>query len=103
DGEVEQDLVGWSWGIEGLVECLLGGVDLLVEELPADLMLPRQRGDGLCPGEGLDGQGLPLRREQSLRRPGAGAGVGTEVRLRGIDERRSLAVHARFLRVWSWD
>jgi hypothetical protein len=80
-----------------------GGVHLLVEELAANLMLPRQLGDGLGPGQGLDGQGLPLRRKQSLGRPKGEAGVGTEVRLCGIDERRSLAVHARFLRVWSWD
>jgi hypothetical protein len=80
-----------------------GGVHLLVEELAADPMLPRQLGDGLGPDEGLDGQGLPLRRKQSLGRPRGEAGVGTEVRLRGIDERRSLAVHARFARAWSWD
>ena len=39
DGEVEQDVVGWLRGSEGLVECLLGGVHLLlVEDLAADLM-----------------------------------------------------------------
>ena len=37
---------------------------LLIEELPADLVLPGQLGDRFRPGEHLDGQVLPL-----LRRP----------------------------------
>ena len=49
-----------------MAEGLLGGVNLLIEELPADLMLPGQLGDRLCAGEHLDGQVLPLLRRKSL-------------------------------------
>ena len=95
DGQIEKHLVGLGRGSEGLAERLLGGVSLLVEELPADLMLPSQLRDRFCPGEDLDGQVLPLRRQESLGRPGD----RSEVRLRETEGRRSLTIHARFLRV----
>jgi hypothetical protein len=81
-----------------LVERLLSGVNLLVDELPADVLLASQLRDRFRSGEDLDGKGLPLRREELLGRP-TDVVDGTEVRLRETDERRSLAVHARFLLV----
>ncbi len=47
----------------------------------------------------LDGQVLPLRRQESVGRPGDRIGDRSEVRLRETEGRRSLTVHARFLRV----
>ena len=96
DGEVEEDVIGWGTGSEGLVERLLGGVNLLVDELPADPLLASRLRDRFRPGEDLDGQGLPLRREELLGRPADGVD-GIEVRLRETDERRSLGVHACLL------
>jgi hypothetical protein len=56
-----KDLVGRRWrGGESLAEGLLGGVNLLIEELPADLMLAGQLGDRSRAGKYLDGQILPL-------------------------------------------
>ena len=95
DGQIEKHLVGLGRGSEGLAQRLLGGVSLLVEELPADLMLPSQLRDRFCSGEDLDGQVLPLRRQESLGRPRD----RSEVRLRETEGRRSLTIHARFLRV----
>ena len=42
---------------------ITGGVGLLVEELPADLMLLSQLRDRLSPSEDLNSQILPLCRE----------------------------------------
>jgi len=53
-------------GGESLAEGLLGGVNLLIEELPADLMFPGQLGDRFRAGEHLDGQVLPLPRQELL-------------------------------------
>src|SRR4029077_17401517 len=94
-GEIKKHLGGRGRGSESLAERLLGSVSLLVEELPADFMLPSQLRDRFCPGEDLDGQVLPLQRTQSLGRPGD----RSEVRLRETEGRRSLTIHARFLRV----
>ena len=70
DRQVEEDLVGRCRRRgEGLVEGLLGGVDLLREELSADLLLPGQRRDRFGAGEDLDGQISPLLGEQPLGRP----------------------------------
>jgi len=41
-------------------------VNLLIEELPADLVLPGQIGDRFRPGEHLDSQVLPLLRQELL-------------------------------------
>ena len=76
DRQVEQDLIGRPLRVEGGSEGVLGGVGLLVEELAADLMLPRQVGDGRCAGEDRDGQVLPLLGRELLGRAGAGAGSG---------------------------
>ena len=53
-------------GGESLAEGLLGGVNLLIEESLADLMLPGQLRDRFSPGDHLDGQVLPLLRRESL-------------------------------------
>ena len=46
DRQVEEDVLGRSRWVEGVLQGDLGGVGLLVEELAADLMLPGQLGDG---------------------------------------------------------
>ena len=43
-------------------------MNLLIEKLPADLVLPGQLGDRFRPGDHLDGQALPLLRCQMLGR-----------------------------------
>ena len=63
--QVEEDLLGSQNGGEGTVEQLLRGVQLLVEELPADLVLAGQLGDCFRPGEHLDGQVSPLLKAQT--------------------------------------
>ena len=100
-GQVEQDVVGRRWGVEGLIQGERRGVDLLIEELATDLMLPRQFGDRLRPGEDLHGELLPPVRPEPLGRPGRELGQGGdgEVQLRRIERGRSLRVHACFLRV----
>jgi hypothetical protein len=72
---------------------------LLIEELAADLMLPRQFGDRVSPGEDLNRETLALGRQESLGRPGDGVRDGSELRLRETEGRRNLAIHACFLRV----
>ena len=99
DREVEEDLVGPGRGGERPVEGDLGGGDLLIDELPADLMLASQLGDRLGPGEGPDGQLLPLLRQESLGRAGDGGRCGDGLGLRERDAGRTLAVHACFLHV----
>ena len=93
-------------GGESLAEGLLGGVNLLIEELPADLMIPGQLGDRFSPGEHLDGQALPLLRQQSLggtrsidiyRRGPDWAGDRREIALRDRELRSSLTIHVCFL------
>src|SRR5271157_6596893 len=80
---------------------------LLIEELPADLVLPGQLGDRFSPGEHLDGQVLPLLRQQSLGgtrntdidRSGRDcAGDRREIALRDREVRSSLTIHVCFLR-----
>jgi hypothetical protein len=75
------------------------GVGLLIEKLPADLMLPSQLGDRVSPGEDLNREIPPLGRQEPLGRPGDGVRDWTELRLRETEGRRSLAIHACFLRV----
>ena len=41
-------------------------------------MLPSQLRDRVCPGEDLDGQVLPLRRQESLGRPGGRDGARSD-------------------------
>src|SRR5271165_2008318 len=107
DRQVEKDVVGSTRGCEGFAESLLGGVNLLIEELPADLVLPGQLGDRFSPGEHLDGQALPLLRQQSLggtrntdrdRTGRDWAGDRREIALRGREVRSSLTIHVCFLR-----
>jgi hypothetical protein len=50
---------------EGLVEGVVSVLQLLVDELAADLMVGSQCGDGLT-GEGVEGELLPCRRRQRL-------------------------------------
>src|SRR5208282_4531777 len=80
---------------------------LLIEERPADLVLPGQFGDRFSPGEHLDGQVLPLRRQQSLggtrntdiyRSGRDWAGDRREIALRDREVRSSLTIHVCFLR-----
>ena len=66
DRQVEDDVVEDRRGIERLAESLLSGVDLLIEELSADLLLPGQLGDRFCTGKDLDGQVSPLWRQELL-------------------------------------
>ena len=103
DRQVEEDVVGSRRGGERPVEGDLRGGDLLIDELPADLMLTSQLGDRLGPGEGPDGQLLPLQRQESLGRAGDGRRCGDDLGLRRKDAGRSLAIHACFLHVVLWD
>ncbi len=97
--QVEEDIVGRRCGVEGMGQGVGCGVGLLIEELPADLMLPSQFGDRVRPGEDLNRELLPLGWQESLGRPGDGVRDRTELRLREAEGRRSLAIHACFLRV----
>ena len=92
-----------------MVEGRFGGMDLLIEELPADLVLPGQRGDRSRPGEHPYGQVSPLLRPQSLggtrsirgyrRGPAQANAEGRgEIGLRDRGVRSSLANHVCFLR-----
>ena len=92
---------------EDLFEGLFGGMGLLIEELPADLVLPGQLGDRFSPGEHLGGQVLPLLGQQSLggtrnidicRRWPDSAGDRREIALRDREVRSSLTIHVCFLR-----
>ena len=76
--QVEEDLLGSPNRGEGTVERLLRGVHLLVEELPADLVLAGQVGNCFRPGEHLDGQVSPLLRRSCLagQETGTVAGAG---------------------------
>src|SRR5208337_1913834 len=95
-------------GCEGFVESLLGGVNLSIEELPADLVLPSQLGDRFSPREHLDDQVLPLLGRESLggtcdvvshrSGPANWVDVRRGITLRYRDERSSLAIHVCFLR-----
>lgn len=60
DGKMEENFVVVLLCGESLREGLLGGVDLLINELAADVGLLGQPGDGQSPTEGLQGQGLPF-------------------------------------------
>src|SRR5208283_4612884 len=92
---------------EGCAESLLGGVNLLIEELPADLVLPGQLGDRFSPGEHLDGQPLPLLRRQLLSRtrnvnscrswPVKRSRSRSGITLRDRDRQSSLTIHVCFL------
>jgi hypothetical protein len=99
--QVEEDVFGRWCGVEGVGQGVRCGVGLLIEELPADLMLPSQLGDRVSPGEDLYSEIPPLGRQEPLGRPGdeVGNGDGSQVRLRQTEGRCSLAVHACFLRV----
>jgi hypothetical protein len=66
DREVEEDVIGSGQGSEGLAEDRFGGVNLLIDELPADLVLTGQPGDRFGPGERLDGQFSSRLRQESL-------------------------------------
>ena len=88
DRQVEEDLLGRSRRVEGVVQGEPGGVGLLVEELAADLMLAGQSGDGLRAGEDLEGQLLPLRggscwAGQGIE-PAAGSGSACVAGTRGV-------------------
>src|SRR5208337_574272 len=106
--QVEEDLLGSQNRGEGTVERLLRGVHLLVEELPADLVLAGQLGDCFRPGEHLDGQVLPLLRRQLLGRtrnmnscrswPVKRSRSGSGITLRDRDRQSSLTIHVCFLR-----
>src|SRR5271165_7267101 len=107
DRQVEKDVVGSTRGCEGFAESLLGGVHLLMEELPADLVLPGQLGDRFSPGEHLDGQALPLLRRQLLSRtrnmnscrswPVKRSRSRSGITLRDRDRQSSLIIHVCFL------
>src|SRR5208282_1646736 len=82
-------------------------VHLLIEELPADLVLPGQLGDRFSPGEHLDGQPLPLLRRQLLSRtrnmnscrswPVKRSRSRSGITLRDRDRQSSLTIHVCFL------
>src|SRR5208282_3518577 len=82
-------------------------VHLLIEELPADLVLPGQLGDRFSPGEHLDGQPLPLLRRQLLSRtrnmnscrswPMKRSRSRSGITLRDRDRQSSLTIHVCFL------
>ena len=68
DGKIEKDAFSAGLlGKEGVVEALLGLLDLLGDELAADVAFPGQRADGLGSGQGIEGQFLPLRGPHRLR------------------------------------
>ena len=106
--QVEEDLLGSQNRGEGTVERLLRGVHLLVEELPADVVLAGQLGDCFRPGEHLDGQVSPLLRRQLLGRtrnmnscrswPVKRSRSGSGITLRDRDGQSSLTIHVCFLR-----
>ena len=106
--QVEEDLLGSQNRGEGTVERLLRGVHLLVEELPADLVLAGQLGDCFRPGEHPDGQVSPLLRRQLLGRtrnmnscrswPVKRSRSGSGITLRDRDRQSSLTIHVCFLR-----
>ena len=106
--QVEEDLLGSQNRGEGTVERPLRGVHLLVEELPADLVLAGQLGDCFRPGEHLDGQVSPLLRRQLLGRtrnmnscrswPVKRSRSGSGITLRDRDRQSSLTIHVCFLR-----
>ena len=91
DRQGEQDVIGRPRRVEGAVEGLLGGVGWLIEELPADLMLPSQVGDGLGSGGDLKGQLLALPGPELLGRAGCRSRQRDRVALRGGDEAKSLS------------
>jgi hypothetical protein len=101
DRQMEEDVIGRRCGVEGLGQGVGCRVRLLIEELAADLMSPSQLGDWMSLGEDLNSEILPLGRLEPLGRTGdeVGNGDGSEVRLCQTETRRSLAVHACFLRV----
>ena len=82
-------------------------MNLLIEELPADLVLPGQLGDRFSPGEHLDGQPLPLLRRQLLSRtrnmnscrswPVKRSRSRSGITLRDRDRQSSLTIHVCFL------
>lgn len=76
DGEPEEQVgrVGRGWG-KSLVEGLVGRVELLVDELAADLVPVRQVGDRLT-GEGIQGELLANRRRQQTGRSGRASNGG---------------------------
>jgi len=106
--QVEEDLLGSQNRGEGTVERLLRGVHLLVEELPADLVLAGQLGDCFRPGEHLDGQVSPLLSRQLLGRtrnmnscrswPVKRSRSRSGITLRDRDRQSSLTIHVCFLR-----
>jgi hypothetical protein len=99
DGEMEEDLIGGGFGLEGPCQGVPGDVGLLVEELAADLMTAGQVGDRMGRTEDLDGEILTLRRQQPLGGPRWGCGQRSEVALWEQERGRSLTIHACFLRV----
>ena len=105
DWQVEKDVIGSTRGCEGFVECLLGSVSLLIEELATDLMLAGQLGDGLRTGEDLEGQVLPLLWRELMGGARSRGGGRDRIGLRGGEEGRSLTQHVCFLcvmaRVWT--
>ncbi len=78
--EPEEELgrVGRRRG-EGVVEGVVGLVELLVDELAADLMLVGQFGDGLA-GEGGEGELLPHRGGEPTSWCGRGKDRGGRLR-----------------------
>jgi len=76
DGKVEEDGFGVGLRVKGLVEGLLGLVGLLVDELAADVVLPREFGDGLLLGQSVEGELLSLVWGEGTSGGGQGARVG---------------------------
>ncbi len=106
DRQVEKDVVGsWTRGCEGLVESLLGGVSLLIEELAADFMFPGQVRDWLSTSEHLDSQISPFLGQQPLGRPlrEAGQFCGRPPRSDCVNEHENVAwasMPVSFVMVW---
>ena len=61
-GQVEENFIIGRFGVERAGQSFLGGVGLLIEELPADLMVTSQVGNWLSSSEYLDSQMPPLLR-----------------------------------------
>jgi hypothetical protein len=76
DGKVKEDGAVLGVRVEGVSEGLLRFVGLLVDELAADVMGGGEVADGLCAGEGVEGQMLALVRRESFGGDGGGGGLG---------------------------
>ena len=77
DGQSKEDrvLVGGRWG-KGLVQRVVGLVELLVDELATDLMFLGQGADRVA-GQDFQGELLALLRQQGVRRGGGRTRLGS--------------------------